>query len=429
MRRVLPIAALTMISTAGNVALAQRDLQGPLLVPPSPQERVDRSSNAFGPSPSRAGISSQRYSGSFNGPPASPYYLGGRNYYPDSDRNARPRVPNVAAPQVDTAPIRDPQIAQIAEWYQQFLGRPMAAVERNNWEIYLHRDTGSLDKVLVQMLGGDEFYKQSGGNFDSWLRSVAQVTGIRMSPLEAAQWRDQARGTDRLTFGRQFLIAEGVIGGPGLVTLPPFNRRNDGLGHDHHHHDGDVFGGGYSTVGGSYYGSGYGSNRTPFDRIVPFSGAPRQYGSGYQIPQYLADDSAVHAHEHSVGYGPRGGNSPQELIASWYQTYFGREIAPGEMNKWLSDLNKGMSIDEVYASVLAAPEWYNRAGGNPSSWIGSTLAALGQSNDGNAVNYWLDRFRRNDGDRFDTALEMVRGRADRDGDDRRRRDRRFDNDD
>ncbi len=99
------------------------------------------------------------------------------------------------------------------------------------------------------------------------------------------------------------------------------------------------------------------------------------------------------------------------------------------MNKWLSDLNKGMSIDEVYASVLAAPEWYNRAGANPSSWIGSTLAALGQSNDGNAVNYWLDRFRRNDGDRFDTALEMVRGRNDRDGDDRRRRDRRFDNDD
>ncbi len=264
MRRVLPIAALTMISTAGNVALAQRDLQGPLLVPPSP---------------SQTGSGDQRYYGTFEGPPASPYYLGGRTYYPNSDRNPRPRVPNVAAPEVDTAPIRDPQIAQIAEWYQQFLGRPMAAVERNNWEIYLHRDTGSLDKVLVQMLGGDEFYKQSGGNFDSWLRSVAQVTGIRLSPLEAAQWRDQARGTDRLTFGRQFLIAEGVIGGPGLVSLPPFNRRNDdGFGHDHQHHDGDVFGGGYSTVGGSRYGSGYGSNRTPFDRIVPFSGARASTG-------------------------------------------------------------------------------------------------------------------------------------------------------
>jgi hypothetical protein len=98
------------------------------------------------------------------------------------------------------------------------------------------------------------------------------------------------------------------------------------------------------------------------------------------------------------------------------------------MNKWLSDLNKGMSLDEVYASVLAAPEWYNRAGGNPPSWIASTLAALGQSNDGDAVNYWLDRYRRHDGDRFGTALEMVRGQNNRNGNDRRR-DRRFDNDD
>lgn len=427
MRRVLPIAALAMFSSAGNFALAQ---QGPLLVPPSPQERNERPSNAFGPSPSHGGSDVQRPYNSPSQQPASPYYLGGRTFYPNSDRYPRPTVPNVAAPQIDTAPIRDPQIAQIAEWYQRFHGRPMAAVERHNWEIYLHRDTGSLDKVLVQMLGGDEFYKKSGANFDSWLRSVAEVTGVRLSPLEAAQWRDAARGTDRLTFGREFLTAQGVIRGPGLVSLPPFNRRNDGgFGHDHPQQDGNVYGGGYSTVGGSYYGSGYGS-RTPLDRIVPFSGPPsHQHGSGYQIPQYLVNDSAVNDHEHSVGYGPRGGNSPQELIATWYQTYFGREIAPGEMNKWLSDLNKGMSLDEVYASVLAAPEWYNRAGGNPASWIGSTLAALGQSNDGNAVNYWLDRFRRNDGDRFDTALEMVRGRNDRDRDDRRRRDRRFDNDD
>jgi len=421
MRRVLPFAALTMISALGNVALAQRDLQGPLLVPPSPQERINRPSNAFGPSSTQAGSGDQRYYGSSSLQPASPYYLGGRTFYPDTTRRPRPTVPNVAAPDVDTAPIHDPQIAQIADWYQRFHGRPMVRVERHNWEIYLHRDNGSLDKVLVQMLGGDEFYKKSGANFDSWLRAVADVTGIRLSPLEAAQWRDAARGTDRLTFAREFLTAEGVIRGPGLVSLPPFNRRFDD---DHHHHHDGIIRGGYTSTDGTYYGSGYGSNS--FDGIVPFPSSSSPYRSGYQIPQYLADDH----HQHSVGYGPRGGNSPQELIATWYQTYFGREIAPGEMNKWLSDLNKGMSLDEVYASILAAPEWYNRTGANPPSWIGSTLAALGQSNDGDAVNYWLDRFRRNDGDRFDTALEMVRGRNSRDRDwDDRRRDRRFDNDD
>jgi hypothetical protein len=328
---------------------------------------------------------------------------------------------------VDTTPIRDPQIARIADWYQQFYGRPMLAVERHNWEIYLHRDTGSLDQVLVQMLGSDEFYKQSGANFDSWLLAVAEATGIRLPPGEVAQWRNVARNTDRLTFGREFLTTEGVILGTGRVAIPPAGSDLDrGV---HRHQNGSLYGGGITSVGGGYYGSGQNGNYpTPFDRIVPVQGGP-SYGSGYQIPHYLLNDPHDHGHQHSVGYGPRpAGNSPQELIASWYQTYFGRDIAPGEMNKWLSDLNKGMSLDEVYASVLAAPEWYNRSGGNPPSWIASTLAALGQSNNGDAVNYWLDRYRRHDGDRFGTVLEMVRGQKNRNGNDRRR-DRRFDNDD
>ena len=420
MRRVLPIAAIAILSAAGNIALAQRE-QGPLLIPPSPNERLSPRSNSFGPSPSQAGSGDLRHDNS------SPYYLGGRTYFPSSRPSPHVNRPTSPGLEVDTAPIRDPEIGRISEWYQRFHDRRMVAVERHNWEIYLHRDNGSLDKVIVQMLGGDEFYKKSGGNFDSWLRAIAEETGVRLSRDELAHWRDVARRADRLTLAREFLTAKNVIRGPGLVSIPPAGREfDDDFDHHHHQHGGDIYGGGLTNVGGGYYGNEYGGMYgSPFDRIVPSPN--RSYGSGYQIPQYLLDNDHDHGHQHSVGYGPRaGGNSPQELIASWYQTYFGRDIAPGELNKWLSDLNKGMSLDEVYASVLAAPEWYTRSGGNPSSWIASTLAALGQRNDGGAVSYWLDRFRRHDGDRFETALEMVRGRNNRDRDDRNRR---FDDDD
>ncbi len=412
MRRILSIAALSLATAAGNAAFAQqRGSQGPLLIPPSPGERPTfRGENALGPSPSQAGSGSYR-----NYEEELPYYLGGRSY------EVRPRVPNIAAPEVDTAPIRDPEIAQIAQWYHAFLNRPMAAIERHNWEIYLHRDTGTLDKVLVQMLGGDEFYKQSGANFDNWLRAVADVTGVRLTPLELAQWRDASRGSDRLTFGREFLTAQGVIGGGHVTGLrPPVGGHFDAGHAGHQHND-------------SYHGHPvYRGVGSPLDGIVPIPGSVsgRLQGSRYVIPQYLADDRPVRGQQQSVGYGPRaGGNSTPELIAGWYQTYFGREIAPGELNKWLTDLNKGMPLNEVYASVLAAPEWYNRAGASPPQWIASTLAALGMPNDRDSVGYWLDRFRRHDNDRFKTAFEMVNGRDGNARGDRDRRDRRFDRDD
>jgi hypothetical protein len=410
MRRFLPTATLVIATAASQSAFAQTT-QGPLLIPPSPGESFSygNSGNAFGPSQSRVGSGDQLA--------APPYYLSKPGYHGQPVRNVSPR-------DVDTAPIRDPEMAQVAEWYRDIFHRPMVALERHNWEIYLHQDTGTLDQVLVQMLGSDEYYKQSGANFDDWLQNIAAVMGIRLSPLEAAQWRDASRGTDRLTFARQFLIAEGVIVGDGQVVFGPRPTVGDygiyGSQHSQHQHFGEA----------TYAGGTYNAFGSPRGGIVPIQGS---YGGGLQtsrnaVPHYLADDAWANSQQHSVGYGPRpAGNSPPDLIAGWYQTYFGRDIAPGELNKWLSDLNKGMPLDEVYASVLAAPEWYNRTGGTPPQWLGSTLAALGQTNDSGSVNYWLDRFRRHNGDRFKTTLEMVR--AQNGNGNGNRRGRHFDHDD
>lgn len=404
MRRFLPIATLTLVSAAGNAAFAQRGVQGPALFPPSPNEtRSFQGTDAFGPSSVRAGSGDQFYS--------SPYYLGGSTY------DLRPTRPNLVGPEIDREPIRDPQMAQIAQWYRDFFNRPMAAVERNNWEIYLRRDGGNLDNVLVQLLGGDEFYKQTGANFDSWLRELAQIANVRLSRGDLEHWRNVSRGSDRLTFAREFLGVHGALGG-GHVHQQ-FGGGFAGHGHDHGH--GQQFVNGHPV-----YGTG-----SPLEGIVPIRGsvAGQLRGSRYVIPHYLTDRDRGHGQQHSVGFGPRG-NSPEELVAGWYRTYFGREIAPGELNKWMTDVNKGMAIDEVYASVLAAPEWYTRSGGSPQQWIASTLAAIGQPNDSGSVNYWLDRFHRTGGNRFEIAKEMVRARPQA-GDFRneRRRDRRFDRDD
>jgi hypothetical protein len=130
-------------------------------------------------------------------------------------------------------------------------------------------------------------------------------------------------------------------------------------------------------------------------------------GFGYEVPW---NGGAQH---HTAGFGPRH-MSEADLIAEWYRTYFGREIAGYELDKWLSDRARGMPLDEVYASVLAAPEWYARTG-SPTNWVASTLEALGTRADHDSVGYWSDRLRRHRGDRFRTALEMVRSTGGRPG--------------
>jgi len=123
-------------------------------------------------------------------------------------------------------------------------------------------------------------------------------------------------------------------------------------------------------------------------------------------------------HDHHADHETHGGTpytalrpvaplSEPELIADWYRSYFSREAGPHEVQKWLSDLNKGMPLSEVYASIIAADEWFGRNGSSPSRWIAATLNVFGERPDADAVGDWMDRYRRHNGDRFKTTMEMV----------------------
>ncbi|HEX6984607.1 MAG TPA: hypothetical protein VF170_04485, partial [Planctomycetaceae bacterium] len=342
MRRILPFAAVTVLSIVGNTASAQRshDAHGPLLLPLG---------SSLGSS----------YSGGYD---STPYHLGGSDY-----RSGRHGYDDRGY----SGPIRyrDSRMLRVAEWYRDFLGRDMLPVEEHNWRLHF-RDGGTLEGVLAMILGGDEFYKRVGGRFEDWTAAVADATGRRVSRAEVADWRRGYREAwDRVDVRIEFvrhLLAEHA---PEPVVVP-----------DRHDHG---------------YGRGY------------------PVGSRHEVPWYVVEQPAHgrhdrhHGHEHTTGYRPAPA-SDAELIAGWYRTYFGREIAPHELRKWLSDREKGMALDEIYASVLAADEWYARAGGTPTRWIAATLGALGQEAHRDAVGYWFEHYRRRGGNRFETALDMVR---------------------
>lgn len=271
-------------------------------------------------------------------------------------------------------PVRysDPQMRLVAQWYRDALDRPMTRGEERHWSLHL-RNGGSAQTAIAAILGSDEYYERAGGRFDLWIAHLERATSRHVDPHEAAEWRESyRRSRDRVAV------------------------RTEIAGHFITEHEEEPV-------------------------VVPGYG-PAPGRPGYDVPWYARE--VDHGHRRTTAYAPAGRpRSEAELINSWYQAHFGREIAPRELNKWLSDLNKGVSLEEVHASVLGAPEWFDRAGGTPTRWIAATLMSLGQSNDPDAVRYWLDRYRRNDGDLYETALEMVRSagghgrRADHDHDD------------
>lgn len=394
MRWFLSLGVATVFFGAGSVALAQRSAtqQGPILVvPPTSGESYQRSQ--------RSGPSSRTYGGTTVQRGVVPRFYGGAG----APRESR---------HTDAIRFEDPRMRQVAAWYRQFFGREMVRAERIHWENHFSAGS-SLDDVLVSLLGSRDFYVQAGGKFESWLSEVAEATDVRLRRSEYDQWHDAYhREPDRFSFTRRFLTAKGVLGREGNVIT---GYRPGLSGHDiwdlEHDHSGPSQVAPYPVTPnypGQYFPGQYHADQN----YAGSDGRP-----GY-IPPYVAGPHHDHHGEHTSGYRPpfpaRPTSNP-ELIAGWYRTYFGREIAPHELNKWLSDLNKGMDLDEVYASVLAAPEWYARTGSTPPGWIAATLEAQGTRADQDAVRHWLRRFERNKSDRFETALEMVRSSKTRPG--------------
>lgn len=354
----------------------------------------------------------------------------------------------------------DPQIRRIAIWYRTLFERDLSASEQRNWQVYLTNGRHTIDDALPLLLGSQEFFKQSGSQYESWLRQVGAAIGRPVTERELQRWRD-----DRVIFTRRFLATQ------GNVTIQDESIRVTGFRPTAPApEDAGQFGNTRPRRG--YGEGGYYQNQSEhlpdpwhLSPFSPYEGGPgslppayghgfhdhHEWDSGYQ--PWSSWESHEHGHhDHAAGRPPVAGRpAPQseaELIASWYQTYFGRPIVQWELNKWLSDLEKGMPLAEVYASVLASDGWIERNGDDPRQWIAGTLAALGQRNPA-AVEQWYDRFREMDRDhlaltkamvrRFGIPGRAVRGPIDRDHEhvrddhdrDRReeRRERRRDRDD
>lgn len=402
MRRPLRLIAVTALSLTASTAFAQRsayDEGGPLLVPPAPGEsQRDRertrpdSSWSRGYSPGTSVGVQRRYE---TGP-----VFGGSD---------------------SAVQYRDSRMAQIANWYRDYLGRDMSRSEARNWEIYLQQKVGDLIDVQALLLGSPEFYDRAGGNFADWIDAVARATGRRLGDAEMMQWRDVYRNErNRVAFTKRFLNAQqSFVARPGRSieygTRRPDDRYSGYSHYDGHRHDGRR----YEDPAPSPVWPGYGAiGSTPGSAPgfgSPFSGFGPDLGSPFS-PMTPRGGWEEHArgHDHDFGHGrehttlrPVAPLSEPEIIAEWYRSHFGREAGPHEVQKWLSDRQKGMPLSEVYASIIAAPEWYARHGSSPSNWIAATLDVLGQHPDSDAVGYWLDRYRRHGGDRFKTTMEMV----------------------
>lgn len=104
---------------------------------------------------------------------------------------------------------RQDQLAQITQWFREYLGREPRAQELYVWEAHLDRG-GTLADAQLQILSTPEFYYQSNANDTEYIRRMFQlVTNRQPSQQEVTQWMDRLNYYQRLRpeFAREFLAS------------------------------------------------------------------------------------------------------------------------------------------------------------------------------------------------------------------------------
>ena len=108
-----------------------------------------------------------------------------------------------------TAPNRQEQIAQISQWFRQYLGREPRAQELYVWEAHLDRG-GTLADAQLQILSTPEFYYQSNADDTEYIRRMfLLVTNRQPSQQEVTQWMNRLNYYNRLRpeVAREFLAS------------------------------------------------------------------------------------------------------------------------------------------------------------------------------------------------------------------------------
>ncbi len=81
----------------------------------------------------------------------------------------------------------------------------------------------------------------------------------------------------------------------------------------------------------------------------------------------------------------------RHLVQLVYQQDLGRAAEPAAVELWSTQLTRA-TLHSVRAQILASPEAYARAGGDPAAWVGALYQSLlGRSVDATGSAYWTGR--------------------------------------
>jgi putative lipoprotein len=112
------------------------------------------------------------------------------------------------------------------------------------------------------------------------------------------------------------------------------------------------------------------------------------------------------------GVPPGISNRPIDQIGMWYQQLVGRPMNDRESQVWQRELAKGKSLDEIYATVLASSEYYDRFRGNMDLYINEIYRTLfGRSATANEVIALRSRLSQPAELRIPVILNLVRQRT------------------
>lgn len=112
------------------------------------------------------------------------------------------------------------------------------------------------------------------------------------------------------------------------------------------------------------------------------------------------------------GVPPGISNRPIDQIGMWYQQLVGRPMNDRESQVWQRELAKGKSLDEIYATVLASSEYYDRFRGNMDLYINEIYRTLfGRSATANEVVALRSRLSQPAELRIPVILNLVRQRT------------------
>ena len=107
---------------------------------------------------------------------------------------------------------RNEQLAQITQWFRDYLRREPRAQELYVWESHLARG-GSLSDVQLQILSTPEFYYQSNGDDMTYIRRMFYlVVGRQPSQQEVFDWNRRLQDYNRMRpeLAKEFLAMAGA---------------------------------------------------------------------------------------------------------------------------------------------------------------------------------------------------------------------------